>query len=533
MLQPKQLKHFRARCCNCACLLPNEAPIIAETIEHMMTATKHVDKLDLHVVYNTPKDMPEEEAALKALVERDWPCGRRLFVKRNYESKSKAANLNCVIPTIEAEYTVIYDADHHPDPDSLAKAITRLKCSSALDCVQGSTYIRQGFFLGRWLVNAEFFIVYFVFMQAQQVITGSGLFAGSNGIWRTKSLQRMKFNTHALCEDIDCTATALVEQGLNFEWMPECASGELLPNGLQAFWKQRIRWSMGWDQVTLKRIGDFAKANCSLRRRLGLCLIFPGRWITQSCMVVVSLYAIALALRGAVLSYLPHLSIPELVQPPPMNVPTSVSMLQLWSGYQGLGFLIMSLARLFISAKLAYLPGLIMYFCVMLGYFVFGVALTAVSLYRNFTGTTGGWVVTTRSGKQGAAQGLATPLLSSTSKRDEGDAASSKKCSKKKTIIQPVIVLIFILGTLCTGVVLGAIVGILNGKEPISSAPDRIKDQILNKAQYYIEGGFVANCTVLGALLSLPIVFAAIILVRRLMRRLISSPSSGTDDLPA
>jgi len=144
------------------CFLPNEQSIIEDTIRHLMTELSHVDNLDVYVVYNTPYDLPAIEAKLQKMTKEAWPEGRRLFVQRVFGSTSKAENLNHVIPQIPekdmckgestAKYTVIYDADHHPDPDSLALAIAHLEYTDA-DCVQGSTYIREGAWLPRNIVG--------------------------------------------------------------------------------------------------------------------------------------------------------------------------------------------------------------------------------------------------------------------------------------------------------------------------------------------------------------------------------------------
>ena len=93
--------------------------------------------------------MPEMEAKLMKWAEDNLPEGRRLFVQRVLTSKSKAENLNHVIPHLVAAdrpFTAVYDADHHPDPRSLQMAIAHLSEVKG-DCVQGSTYVREGFWL--------------------------------------------------------------------------------------------------------------------------------------------------------------------------------------------------------------------------------------------------------------------------------------------------------------------------------------------------------------------------------------------------
>merc|ERR1719498_573101 len=134
--------------------------------------------MDIVVVYNTPKPM-EIEKDLQAMTQEEMPKGRHLSVQRASQSTSKAENLNLVIPDIKSKYTVIYDADHHPDPESLATGIRRLD-EGDVDCVQGSTYIREGVWWLQYLINGEFFMTYFINLPAMQVLTGTGFFGGSN-----------------------------------------------------------------------------------------------------------------------------------------------------------------------------------------------------------------------------------------------------------------------------------------------------------------------------------------------------------------
>merc|ERR1719162_1251923 len=208
--------------------------------------------------------------------------GRRLFVERVFGSTSKAENLNHLIPKITTEYTVIYDADHHPDPDSLARGIQCLD-EGGFDCVQGSTYIRQGVWWMRHIIHGEFFMTYFINLPALQVLTGTGFFGGSNGIWQTSSLKKLQFDDKSLTEDVDCFARAVIQHGLRFTFLPQCKSGELCPSSLRIFWKQRLRWAMGWDQVTFRHCSSFWGSKLSLRIRLGLYWIFAGRWMMMLC----------------------------------------------------------------------------------------------------------------------------------------------------------------------------------------------------------------------------------------------------------
>merc|ERR1719210_3230684 len=47
------------------CYLPNEAPIIMDTIMHLLENFEHIDDLTVYMVYNTPHDMPIESELCK------------------------------------------------------------------------------------------------------------------------------------------------------------------------------------------------------------------------------------------------------------------------------------------------------------------------------------------------------------------------------------------------------------------------------------------------------------------------------------
>jgi cellulose synthase/poly-beta-1,6-N-acetylglucosamine synthase-like glycosyltransferase len=282
------------------CYLPNEARIIEQTLLHILNETTHVANLDVYIVYNTPYDVPDFEQILHGLASRTmdplsvWSkSGRRLFVHRLNESKSKADNLNYVIKRIQqqvpvAKYTAIYDADHHPDPESLSIAIRHLEDSN-VDCVQGSTYIREGFFIFKLLINADFFFSYFVMLPTLEVIAGMGFFGGANGVWRQSSLRQLEFDAGALTEDIDCFCRAVIYNKFRFAFFPESRSGELAPATLSALWKQRSRWAMGWDEVTMRHSSAFWYAPVNLRQKIGLFYIFICRYFGQTSAVMVCL----------------------------------------------------------------------------------------------------------------------------------------------------------------------------------------------------------------------------------------------------
>ena len=82
-----------------ACYLPNEQQIIESTIDHILRKLDWPGAMTLHVVYNTPHEIPYERTLL-SLDGMSFGPGRMLRVKRVDGSTSKAANLNFILPTL-------------------------------------------------------------------------------------------------------------------------------------------------------------------------------------------------------------------------------------------------------------------------------------------------------------------------------------------------------------------------------------------------------------------------------------------------
>jgi len=379
------------------CYLPNEAPIIKETIQHLLTAFTHISKLDVLVVYNTPTNMEIEED-LQQMTKAPMPDGRRLFVQRVMQSNSKAENMNYVIPDITSKFTVIYDADHHPDPNSLAMAVNLLD-EGDIDCVQGSTYIRHGHWWMRYVIHGEFFLNYFVSLVGVQLLTGSGFFGGSNGIWLTSSLKQLPFDDQLLTEDIDCSARALTANGFRFIFLPQCMSGELAPSNLQSFWRQRLRWTMGWDQVMLKNVPSFWRSKLSMRKRLGLYWMFTGRWFMIVCACVFFIHTYILAFGNArALPCYAWSPLDDVVNPlASACTPPRVQFVRTASFTLGAFMSCLALlnAWVFDSKRYTVWSVALYLLCLPLHGFL-QIALFTISLLRNARGNVGEWVCTTR-----------------------------------------------------------------------------------------------------------------------------------------
>jgi len=426
------------------CFLPNEKDIIFDTLQHLMTKMEGVDELDVHLVYNTPKDMPELEERLRCMTEDKHPAGRRLFVTRVPNSKSKAENLNYVIPHLTHTAVAIYDADHHPDPNSLAMAVNYMM-DGGWDCVQGSTYIRAGGAILKFLVHAEFFVSYFVLLPIAEAVAGTGFFAGSNGIWRGDSIRQIKFSESMQTEDVESSVRAILNHRFKFSFIPECRSGELAPAGMAALWKQRLRWAMGWDQVTLFHAPGFKMA--PLRLCCGLYYLFVMRWLSNFCVVVVLVFNSAAGLVGA---YRAAHGLGPLAPP-------TVVALQTFSF--GLYILFVCCAwgfALTYGRTVRLLAGLAVYFVMCPIYIVFCAFQLVVSLCRVLAGSTTAWVVTARSAP-------AQPLLASYNTEEGRGALAPPEVGRDATCL-------LVMAGAINGAAWGALLGALLGRRTVHHA---------------------------------------------------------------
>jgi cellulose synthase/poly-beta-1,6-N-acetylglucosamine synthase-like glycosyltransferase len=261
------------------CYLPNEQTIIETTIEHILQRLEWDGPLTVFLVYNTPAPLPIE-ARLKGLDGREYAPRRVLRIIHAKGSTSKADNLNLVLRQhVLDDYVLLYDADHHPNRDSLRRLMRRLQGSDGACAVQGSTYIRnaRGSLLAR-AVDAEFFVTHFVYFPAMEALATSGYFGGSNALWRTGVLSQYAFDHEMLTEDVDVSARALLD-GRRICFCPEARSGELAPAGAHALLGQRLRWFMGWEQVTHKYYWRVFLSGLPWHRKAGFCYLFHLRWM--------------------------------------------------------------------------------------------------------------------------------------------------------------------------------------------------------------------------------------------------------------
>lgn len=291
-----------------AAYLPNEQ----DTIEDALRAHLAIDYPgDRHVVvlaYNTPGPLAVEER-LAAWARRE----RRLVVLEVHDSTSKVHNIEAALRLVDGEVDVvgIFDADHHPDPAG-ARRVARWLSGAAgerrFDVVQGQCVIRNlddG--LVARTVAAEFGTLYAVAHPGRTIVNDFGIFGGSNGWWRAPVIRRLRLDGRMLTEDIDVTVRALAS-GVRLGTDPRIISTELAPATWGALWRQRLRWSQGWLEVSLRHLRPLlATRGLSGVQRRGVAFLLGWRvvhpWLAVQVLPVVA--AVALASTQPVHPFLP------------------------------------------------------------------------------------------------------------------------------------------------------------------------------------------------------------------------------------
>lgn len=273
-----------------AAYLPNEAAIIEDTINAFLQV-QYPASLQIILAYNTPKDMPEVEERLREIAR----LNPRFIPIRVFTSTSKAQNINAALPYVTGKFTAVFDADHQPDPDSFRRGWRWI--SHGADVVQGHCFIRNG--AASWvakIVAVEFEQIYAVSHPGRARLHGFGIFGGSNGYWRTALLRETRMHGFMLTEDIDSSMRALV-RGQRIISDPYLISRELAPETLVALTKQRLRWSQGWLQISMKWLLPALRSReLTLRQKFGILQLLGTRevypWISMQILPIIAWWVV-------------------------------------------------------------------------------------------------------------------------------------------------------------------------------------------------------------------------------------------------
>ena len=241
--------------CVIAAYLPNEVDNLIGPVRKMVNMTRPAGtKLTVLIAHNGGSQ--EHLRPLSQLIntvrdEHGPDPGLVLTQLHVYTSHSKAENVNAAVDFFKeldppVEIIGVFDADHYPQPENLLRALRAMLMTDA-DIVQGRNCIDKG---SRFLA-IEFDIMYCIYHPGGAMLRGFSVFGGSNGYWRTETLDEVRMRNDMLTEDIDSTMRALRKQ-YRVVYDRDIISSEEAPHTFLDLVKQRLRWTQGWTEVTVK-----------------------------------------------------------------------------------------------------------------------------------------------------------------------------------------------------------------------------------------------------------------------------------------
>lgn len=179
-------------------------------------------------------------------------------------------------------------------------------------------------------------------------------------------------------EDIDVSCRAILNNH-NIVFCPEARSGELAPPTLLSLYRQRLRWAIGWDEVTLACLKLLARSKLSARRKWGVLFMFPTRWLILFLSFFIGVFSPILSIFNEITGWGEAYSFG-----------LSYALATYW---------VMVLAAL--SASLQFqrpsqLPWVLVFYCVAPLYCVWTTTLVLISAAKIASGRVGMWHVTER-----------------------------------------------------------------------------------------------------------------------------------------
>jgi cellulose synthase/poly-beta-1,6-N-acetylglucosamine synthase-like glycosyltransferase len=232
--------------------LPNEKDIIVDRIYYALDNIVYPeDKIRINLLYNTPHAIEPLETEISELAMKH----PRLRVIKVANSTSKADNLNHFLTlNTGAHLIAIFDSDHFTHPYGPRWAVERFLQDPKIDVVQGRCiiYNSASSFLSS-MISVEFDKIYATSHPGRATLWRFGLFTGSNGYWRANLIRELKMDGSMLTEDIDSSLRAN-NLGKKIVHDPNVVSYELAPVKLVSLLRQRLRWTQGWTQVSIRHI---------------------------------------------------------------------------------------------------------------------------------------------------------------------------------------------------------------------------------------------------------------------------------------
>jgi cellulose synthase (UDP-forming) len=218
------------------------------------------DRFEVHVLDDG------QRADVRALA-RELGCN---YLARQERVHAKAGNLNDAMKHTRAELIAVFDVDHVPAPDFLAKTVgffveEKVAIVQTAHHFHNPDIFQRNLRLEGFLSNEQ--ALFFRMLQSGRDHHNSAFFAGSGGVLRRTALEEIGgFQYDTITEDIH-TSLLLHAKGWESRYLNAVLSSGLMPETFEGYVKQRSRWATGCAQV-LVRDNPLWKRGLSLAQRI-------------------------------------------------------------------------------------------------------------------------------------------------------------------------------------------------------------------------------------------------------------------------
>jgi cellulose synthase/poly-beta-1,6-N-acetylglucosamine synthase-like glycosyltransferase len=266
-----------------------------ETLPRLLAGLRHLDypKDKLDVIWLMEENDPETRQAAREL---DPPPWIRSVVVPDCQPKTKPKVCNLGLAIARGRYLVIYDAEDHPEPDQLKKAILGFRhCPDDVVCLQAKLnfYNQRQNLLTRWFTT-DYSMWFDIFLPGLDYLESPIPLGGTSNHFRTEKLRELGgWDPHNVTEDCDL-GIRLALAGYRTRiihsttWEEACSR--------VGWWiRQRSRWTKGYVQTWLvhERRPFRLLWKLGLRKTLSFHMMVGGTFV---CLLINPLYWIMTAL---------------------------------------------------------------------------------------------------------------------------------------------------------------------------------------------------------------------------------------------
>jgi len=165
-----------------------------------------------------------------------------IHLARRESVDAKAGNLNFGLRHTDAEFLMILDADHVPQPQFLERTLGYLDDPSIAVVQTPQAYYNESFLFRRgWSANDMFYNC----IQPAKNRSNAAFFVGTSAVLRRRAIDAVGgFATTTATEDIH-TALRMHARGWGSVFVPEVLAAGLEVESLRELYQQRRRWAAG------------------------------------------------------------------------------------------------------------------------------------------------------------------------------------------------------------------------------------------------------------------------------------------------